>query len=139
MEPVDAGRCADTDLADMRLAEGTAGRAVHPGIVVRIGFAAGIDRKAREAGSGRAESRLARAVRKAVGIAVGRSLAVVVVGIVVVAVAGSLVVGSFAGIARGVVGSLVRVLASRIAGEGTDCTAGRIGCRDQTLWRVWWW
>ena len=38
MEPVDAGRCADTDLADMRLAEGTAGRAVHPGIVVRIGW-----------------------------------------------------------------------------------------------------
>lgn len=143
MEPVGAGRCVGTDLADMHLAEGTAGRVVHLDIVVRIGLAAGMDRKARGAGSGRAENRLARAVHKTADIAAGcslavdRSLAAVVVGIVVVA--GSPAAGSFVGIDHEAVGSPVRGLASRTAGEGTGCTAGRIGCKDQTLWRVWWW
>jgi hypothetical protein len=85
----------------------------------------------RELDSGRVGTHPVTVVRKAAdrtGFDRYSLVAAVVADIADIPAADSLPADSFLGVLR----SLVLVLATRIDYEDTDCTAGRIDCRDQT-------
>jgi hypothetical protein len=86
----------------------------------------------REPDSGRVGSHPVMVDRRAAGTGFGRRRLVldVVADIAGNPAADSLLAGSFLEVVR----SLVLALATRIDLGDIDCTAGRIGCRDQTWW-----
>jgi hypothetical protein len=91
----------------------------------------------RELDSGRVGSHPVMVDRRAADTGFGRRRLVLdvvadIAGIAGNPAAGSLLADSFLGVVR----SLVLALATRIDWEDIGCTAGRIGCRDQTWWRT---